>query len=151
MEAFQAIRKPLATITARATLREAAEQMDEKAVGALLVLDDDGTAVGIVTDRDIVVRAVSRGVPFDARIDAVMSSQLVTLDAHDDLRAALRVFREHAIRRLPLMEGAEVVGMLTVDDLFVDLIADLADLVRPVTGQVIFGHPEQVHPLAPTS
>lgn len=148
MQAIDAVRKPLAVVSAAATLQEAAEQMDEKAVGALLVVVEDGTPVGIVTDRDIVVRAVAHAIPPDARVDAVMSRELVTMEATADLRSAFGIFREHAIRRLPLSDDGDIVGILTVDDLFVDLVADLADLVRPVTGQVIFGHREVNRPLA---
>lgn len=142
MRAIEAARKPLAAIAAGATIEEAAEQMDEKAVGALIVVDEDELAVGIVTDRDLVVRGLARRVPGDGRVDSLMSPNLVTLDAGADVRQALPLFREHAIRRLPLTRNGEIVAMLTVDDLFVDMVADLADLMRPVAGQVLFGHAE---------
>lgn len=124
-----------------ATLMHAAAFMERANVGALLVLDGERLA-GIVTDRDVVVRGVAHGLPADARIDAVMTTDVVTLDGDADLRAALPIFRTHAFRRLPLVSGERVVGMLTVDDLLVDLIADLGDLARPITGELIFGHHE---------
>lgn len=141
MRAMDAMRKTPVTIDANESIRAAAQLMDVNAVGALVVLDG-GRPTGIVTDRDLVVRGVARGVPFDARVDNVMTTDLVTLPADADLRAALPIFRQHAFRRLPLTQGDTVIGMLTVDDLLVDVIADLSDLARPITGEVIFGHPE---------
>jgi len=75
-----------------------------------------------------------------------MSTEVVTLGATADLREAVRIFTEHPFRRLPLVEGGHMVGMLTVDDLLMDLVSDLANLVRPITGEVIFGHPEPTLP-----
>jgi CBS domain-containing protein len=110
-------------------------------VGAVVVTEAE-RPIGIVTDRDLALRVVARRLPSDARVDAVMSTDVVTLPAGADLREAIRLFAVHPIRRLPLVEGGRLVGVLTMDDLLVDVIGDLTALVRPVTGQVIFGHPE---------
>jgi signal-transduction protein with cAMP-binding, CBS, and nucleotidyltransferase domain len=141
MRSIDAIRKPPVTIAPGATIAEAARLMDSHVVGALVVMDGD-RPLGILTDRDIVVRAVARGIPDDARVDSVMSAGVIAVDADVDLRETLAVFRSHAIRRLPLVEGGRIVGVLTTDDLLIDLVADLGDLVRPITGQVVFGYPE---------
>jgi|SRR5581483_8681962 len=140
MQARQAIRKSMVTIPSGASLAEAADLMDRAVVGALVVVDGH-EPVGIVTDRDLVVRGMVKRLPLDARIDSVMSTGLVTLPAGADLHDALKVFSSHAIRRLPLVEDGRVVGMLTVDDLAIDLAGDLGTLFRPVVGQVIFGAP----------
>ncbi len=141
MRALDASRKVPVTITPEASLAEAARVMDRVVVGALVVVDA-GRPVGIVTDRDLVVRGLARDIPGDARVDAVMSPHLIALDADADLRDALPILRSHAIRRLPLIANGEIVGMLTADDLLIDLVADLGDVVRPITGQVVFGYPE---------
>jgi CBS domain-containing protein len=141
MRAIEAIRKRMVGIPPDATLAHAAEFMERANVGALVVLDGE-QLVGIVTDRDIVVRGVAHSLPADARIDAVMTTDVVTLDADADLRAALPLFRTHACRRLPLMSDGRVVGVLAVDDLLIDLVNDLGDVVRPITGEVVFGHHE---------
>jgi CBS domain-containing protein len=145
MKAREAIRKNPVTIRVGETVTAAAERMDAEAVGALVVVDDE-RPVGIVTDRDLVVRGVARRLPPDSRVDFVMSTDLITMDADADLRDAVRLFSEHAIRRLPLLEGERMVGMLSMDDLLIDLVSDLADLVRPLMGQVLFGHPEAKAP-----
>ncbi len=141
MRAIDATRKPPVTIEVDATLVQAAELMDKAAVGALVVVDG-GRPVGIVTDRDIVVRAVARRLEFDGRVDGVMTPGVVSLDADADLHAAVPVFARHAIRRLPLLDHDRMVGMLTLDDLLMDLSSDLANVTRPITGEVLFGHPE---------
>lgn len=146
MHAVEAARKAPVTITSDQTITEAAAMMDRSAVGALVVTDAAGRPVGIVTDRDLVVRGLARRASADARVDSVMSTDLVMLAPDADLRDALKVFEERAIRRLPLVEGDRLVGMLTVDDMMVDLTADLVRLTRPVVGQVLFGHREPVTP-----
>jgi CBS domain-containing protein len=148
MHAIEAARKSPATITADRTITEAAGEMDRLAVGALVVVESDNRPVGIVTDRDLVVRGLARRADPEARVDAVMSTDLVVLAADADLRDALGIFESHAIRRLPLMEGDRVVGMLTMDDLVVDLTGDLMRLSRPITAQVLFGHREPSTPAA---
>jgi signal-transduction protein with cAMP-binding, CBS, and nucleotidyltransferase domain len=141
MRAVDAVRKPPVTIAPDASIAEAACLMDSQVVGAVVVMDGV-RPVGVVTDRDITIRAVARDVPADARVDAIMTPGVVALDAGEDLRHALPIFRSHAIRRLPLVRDGRIVGMLTTDDLLIDLVADLGDLVRPITGQVVFGYPE---------
>lgn len=148
MRAGDAARKSPVTVRPDQSIMQAAQLMDEHAVGSLVVVDDDGALVGIVTDRDITVRGVARNEPIDGRVDSVMSTDLMVLDADADLRDALKIFREHAIRRVPLISAGKVVGMITVDDLAVNLVADLTDLVRPIAGEVIFGHPEPAVPVA---
>ncbi len=146
MHAIDAARKAPASIAGERPITEAAAMMDLLAVGALVVVEPDGRPVGIVTDRDLVVRAMANRLSPHARVDMVMSTELVTLAPDADLRDAFQVFDEHAIRRLPLVADDRLVGMLTVDDLVVDVTADLVRLVRPVTGQVLFGHPEPSPP-----
>jgi CBS domain-containing protein len=141
MRASEAVRKAMVTVTAETPIMEAATLMNQHAVGSVVVVSD-GRIVGIVTDRDLVIRGVASGMPADARIDAVMTSDVITLDADADVRDALPIFRSHGFRRLPVVDGTGVIGVLSVDDLLINVAADLADLVRPITGEVIFGYPE---------
>jgi len=139
MRTIDALRRSGLGIGPDRTIHEAAVLMDKSGVGSLAVIDG-GRLVGIVTDRDLVRRALARGFPADARVDAVMSAPVVTLPVDADMRAAFALFRVHAVRRLAVVDGDEFVGMITVDDLLIDLAADLADLARPVTAEAIFGH-----------
>jgi len=145
MQARDACRKMPVTVTADATVADAAEAMDSQAVGAVVVVNG-GRPIGIVTDRDLALRVLARRLPLDSRVDDVMSTAIVTLGATADVREAVRIFSEHAFRRLPLVEEGRMVGMLTVDDLLMNVVSDLGNLVRPITGEVIFGHPEPTTP-----
>jgi CBS domain-containing protein len=113
--------------------------MEQAGVGSLAVVDGD-ELVGIVTDRDLVRRGLARDLAGDARVDGVMTSPVMTISADADLHAAFALFRSHAVRRLAVVQGTRFVGMVTIDDLLVDLAADLADLARPVTAEVLFSH-----------
>lgn len=139
MRTMDAVRRSGIGIEPQQTVREAAAIMEETGVGALAVIDDQ-RLVGIVTDRDLVRRAMARGLAPDARVDGVMSAPVITIDAEADLHDAFALFRSNALRRLAVVRDGKFVGMITVDDLLVDLAADLADLARPVTAEVLFAH-----------
>lgn len=139
MKAIEGIRRSGVAIGPERTMREAAEIMERSGVGALVVVDGDHL-VGIVTDRDLVRRGLARRMDPEARVDGLMSSPVVTIDANADLRMAYTIFRKNAVRRLAVTERGRFVGVLSIDDLLINLSADLADLVRPVTAETIYGH-----------
>jgi CBS domain-containing protein len=122
--------------------------MESNGVGTVAVVAGS-TLVGIVTDRDIVRRAVARDLGGDSRIDGVMTSPVVTVDADADLRHAFDILHGHAVRRLAVTRDGALVGMLSVDDLLVCLASDLANLARPVTAELLFAHRDP--PLPATS
>jgi CBS domain-containing protein len=121
------------------SIKEAASIMNIAGVGALAVIEDDAI-IGLVTDRDLVRRAMAAGMPPDARVDAVMTTEIVTVDADADVHDVFDIFRTHAIRRLPVVRGGSFIGMITIDDLFVDIVDQLAALAKPVTAELLFSH-----------
>jgi len=139
MRTIDGVRRSGVGIGPERTIRDAAAIMEQAGVGSLAVVDGE-RLLGIVTDRDLVRRGLARGVPSDARVDSVMTTPVVTIAADADLHDAFGLFRTHAIRRLAVVRGAHFVGMITIDDLLVDLVGDLADLARPVTAEVLFAH-----------
>ena len=139
------VRRSAVAIRPDQTLLEAASIMEQAGIGALVVVDMD-RPVGIVTDRDLVRRAMAHSLPLDARVDAVMTTPLVTVDADDDAHRLYEVLHSHAIRRLPIVSEGRFVGMVTVDDLIIHLTADLADLARPITGEVLFAQRDSSPP-----
>ncbi|QYD70923.1 CBS domain-containing protein [Paraburkholderia edwinii] len=106
-----------ATIGPTQSLREAARMMDELNVGALPVCD--GTSLlGMLTDRDIVVRAVSAGVPPDERIEGVVSGPPTWCYETDDVEDVKRKMEGSQIRRVPVVdEEKRLVGILSIGDL----------------------------------
>jgi len=139
MRAVELIRRSGVAVAPDRTMRDAAEIMERSGVGALAVLDGDHL-VGIVTDRDLVRRGLARGLDPDVRVDALMSSPVVTVDAAADVHSAFAIFRTNAVRRLVVTERGRFAGVLAIDDLLINLSADLTDLVRPVTAETIIGH-----------
>ena len=139
MRTIDATRGSAVAIEPHRTITEAAQLMEQAGVGALVVLDGQEVA-GIVTDRDIVRRAVARGVPLDARIDSTMTSPVITADADGDLRGTVALFRRHAVRRLPLVREGAFVGMFTIDDALVGIVQELDAVARPVTAEMLFAH-----------
>jgi CBS domain-containing protein len=106
-------------VTMQASVREAAQLMEEEDVGALPVVEDEARLVGIVTDRDVAIRVVSRGLDPDAtRVGEVASTEVFALTPEDDLDEALTMMAHAQVRRLPIVVGEnELVGMLAQADI----------------------------------
>ena len=108
-----------APVAVRSTqpVAEAAKVMREHGIGNVLVVDD-GQLKGLVTDRDIVVRAVA-----DARDPAttlageICSPDLVTVAPDDDADAVVQLMRDRAVRRVPVVEDGHPVGVLSIGDM----------------------------------
>ena len=108
----------LVTVPLEATVRDAAHKMSQENVGSVVVVRN-GMPVGIVTDRDLVLRVLEKGHdPQTTRVEEVMSSSVVT--APDDLPPSEAVWRmrEHMVRRLPVVgSDGQLIGIVTLDDL----------------------------------
>ena len=99
------------------SLSIAAEVMSELDVGALPICGEDGKLKGMLTDRDIVVRAVAEGLdPESTPARALAAGKPVTVDASDDVQVALDRMREHQVRRLPVLEDRQLVGIVSQAD-----------------------------------
>lgn len=121
--------------TKEATVPELAQLMRKFHVGDVVVVEEKGNKripVGIVTDRDLVVEVVAKGVPMD-KVTAgdIMSAELVTVYEDEGLWLTLQRMRVKAIRRLPVVssDGA-LVGILTFDDVIDLLASELHELAR---------------------
>lgn len=102
------------------TLIEAAKKMDEHDIGDVLVLDGSGKLAGIVTDRDIVVRAIARGKTADqCKVQDVCSGNLATLSPDDSVEEARKLMEKKAVRRIPIVRDGKPVGIVSIGDLAV--------------------------------
>jgi CBS domain-containing protein len=102
------------------TLTEAAQRMRDSDIGDVLVQDGPRVA-GIVTDRDIVVRAVAEDrAPAEVTVGEICSANLVTVGPEDPVERAVQLMREAAIRRLPVAEDGRVVGIVSLGDLAIE-------------------------------
>jgi CBS domain-containing protein len=113
-----------------ASLVEAARLMRDHGIGDVIVTDGE-QAKGIVTDRDIVVRAVAEGSdPGQVRVGEVLSGDLASVTPEDSVERAIALMREKAIRRVPVVESGKAVGVVSIGDLAIQRDADsvLADI-----------------------
>ncbi|WP_225101688.1 CBS domain-containing protein [Streptomyces sp. CoH27] len=140
MKVSQVMTAPAVSVGPQVSLAEVIREMAVSAVGSVLVVED-GLLRGIVTDRDLAVRGLGGGLDREARVDEVMSERVVTVDADADLQVAYRTFSRTGVRRLPVLDGGCVVGVLTVDDLFLDVFQRLGDLLGPVAWSVLHEPP----------
>ena len=118
------------TIDAGGTLVDAARQMADGDVGAVIVTDDGGIA-GIITDRDIVVRAIAEGRdPGSTQVRDASTANPTTLAPDQSIDDAIRIMREQDIRRIPVVQDGRPVGILSIGDLAVERDTDsaLADI-----------------------
>lgn len=105
---------------ATATVAEAAEGMREFDIGDVLV-ERDGKISGIVTDRDIVVRAVADGKPAaSVTLGEICTDILFTLAPSDTVEQAIHLMRDNSLRRVPVCEGDTAVGIVTLGDLAIE-------------------------------
>jgi CBS domain-containing protein len=117
------------------TAAEAARKMASKGIGALPVCDADGHLSGVVTDRDLAVKVVAEGrdsgtVRLGDLIDRI---EVVTIGADDSAEEAIRTMKDHAVRRLPVIDGQSLVGMVSQADIARAMpdakIGDLVDAI----------------------
>ncbi|WP_042381044.1 CBS domain-containing protein [Streptacidiphilus melanogenes] len=146
MRVRDVMNSPTVTVGPGDSIRRAAESMRAHDVGCVLVTRD-GAPLGVVTDRDTTVRAVALGGDLEAPVTTVMSEPVVTLDADADLADAYRAFRRSGRRRLPAVVQGRVVGLLAVDDLFLDVFQRYADLLGPVSWSALTDEPFDEGPL----
>jgi CBS domain-containing protein len=110
--------KPVVTASAQMTVDEAARVMRSRNVGALVVVNA-GRPIGMLTDRDVAVEVVAKGMdPDTARVGDVMHKRPVTIREDLGIFDAAKVFAKTGVRRLPVVTKSGVlVGVITVDDL----------------------------------
>ena len=123
MQIKDAMARELSSARVDATIQEAAAGMRDAGIGALPVVDKSDQLVGIVTDRDIAVRAVAEGLGAGTLIERVMTRRLIVAEPSDELEDALSLMREHQIRRLPVVEDERLIGFVAQ--------ADIAALTEP--------------------
>jgi CBS domain-containing protein len=116
------------------SLAEAARKMAELDVGSLPICGEDNRLKGMVTDRDIVVKVLAKDRnPADCTAGELAQGKPVTIGADDDAAEILRTMSEHKVRRLPVIDGHQLVGIVAIADVAKALpdrpVGDLIDAV----------------------
>jgi CBS domain-containing protein len=107
------------TASLDADVRGVARLMREHNVGSIVVCDPHGEPVGMVTDRDLSVRVLAEDRPVSESVRAHVSTPLISADADMALEEAAALMVQHRIRRLPVLEEEELIGIVTLDDIAV--------------------------------
>lgn len=106
----------LVTVKPSDSIRVAAKRMNEKNVGSVLVVDNNGNLVGILTERDL-VRIVAEDVDPDTPVEKVMTRKLVTAEPGESLVSILCKMLRHNIRHVPVVVDRKPVGIVSIRDL----------------------------------
>jgi len=100
------------------TVAEAAKKFASMSTGALPVCDTNGHLQGVVTDRDVVVEVVAAGKsPDKTKLIDLVHGEAVTIGADDSIDEAIATMKDHKVRRLPVIDGDKLVGMLSQADI----------------------------------
>jgi CBS domain-containing protein len=117
------------------TLLDAARKLAELDVGSLPICGEDDRLKGMLTDRDIVVKALARGKdPGSTKASDLGQSEVVTIGADDSIDEALRTMIDHKVRRLPVIDGKQLVGIISQADVATNVDEDrVGDLVEAIS------------------
>lgn len=108
------------------TLIDAADLMAKHDIGIIPIIDVHGKINGVITDRDIVIKAVAQNISVEEPIKRVMSNHIHTVKTEDDVGKAVTIMSDFQIRRLPVVnEENELIGMISIGDIAVNESTDL--------------------------
>lgn len=141
MKALEILTRHVAVVRRDEPLLDAIRKMREEHVGALVVVEDRGGAhvpIGMLTDRDIVVGVLAKDVAHVQKLDVgdVMTSDLVTATADEDVGDVLRRMRSFGVRRVPVVDAAGALeGVVSLDDVLAGLSDELAEVAALASRQ----------------
>jgi len=117
------------------TLLAAASKMAELGVGSLPICGSDNRLKGMLTDRDIVVKCIADGKdPSSTKVSELAEGKPVTIGADDSVEETLRTMKQYGVRRLPVIDGHDLVGIVSQADVARNLPEDkLGDLVEAIS------------------
>lgn len=118
------------------TIAEAARKMRDLNVGALPICGDDNRLKGMITDRDIAVKVIAEGRDAQSTkvIDLADQPEVVTIGADDSIEEALSTMAQHQVRRLPVIDGHDLVGMVSQADIALNIDEEkVGDLVEAIS------------------
>jgi CBS domain-containing protein len=119
-----------------ASVADIAKRLRDEDIGAVIVCNEDNRIEGLITDRDIAVEIVAGGKDASGTkaSDLLSGMETVTIGADDDVREAVRTMKDHAVRRLPVIDGDRVIGMVSLADLARSVDDELAgELLRTIS------------------
>jgi CBS domain-containing protein/uncharacterized protein (DUF2267 family) len=135
------VRPRLVALKSSTSVLDAARAIEQNNIGAVIV-QDKGSVVGIMTDRDLAVRVLGRGLdPHATTVGQVMTTGVASLSPTDTQASAVRLMQRRNVRRIPLVEEGRFVGIVTLDDLLLDEAAPIDRLAEIIERQIGDGGP----------
>ncbi|WP_439123442.1 CBS domain-containing protein [Marivita sp.] len=128
------------TVKSGTSIGDVAKILTEKRIGTVVVSNDDETALGILSERDIVRELANRGAScLSDTVDSYMTSKLVTCSRNDDADHILTQMTEGRFRHMPVIEDGKLVGLITIGDVVKARLTELA-MERNALEGMIMGH-----------
>lgn len=112
------MRKDVVTINSNASIKEAAKIMYEKNIGSLIIYDDDGLK-GMITERDIMVSLLVRGISSDSKVKDIYSTPLVSVEPDSSILDVMETINKTHIHKIPVMKDGHLLGIISSTDLVV--------------------------------
>jgi len=146
------IHRKIIVLDQNSSVAQAARVMREKGIGSVMVADHQGQHLGIVTDRDLVIRVLAEGGDGQLPLSAVMTRDLFIVKEDSDLEKVISLMQQKGVRRIPVIEEApsglkRCVGLVSLDDLIASKLITPDALMRIVRAQVL----RRMQPLVPSS
>ena len=124
---------PVITVDETAPANKVAQLMQDNKVGCVIVVDKTGNAIGIITERDLVVRVLAKNVsPTGAKAKEFMTKPLVTVDPDNDVSSAARMMSKKDIRRLGVLYKGKLVGIVSSKDIL-DVMPEMLEIMQERT------------------
>jgi CBS domain-containing protein len=117
------------------TILDASKRLADRDVGAMPICGEDNRLKGMLTDRDIVVKVLAQGKdPSSTKVSELAEGKPVTIGADDSIEEALQTMSEHKVRRLPVIDGHELIGIISQADIARNLDDEkTGDLVEAIS------------------
>ncbi|ADG13524.1 CBS domain-containing protein [Methanocaldococcus infernus] len=134
---YEVMSVPVYTVSKKDTVYDAANIMCEKDIGAVVVVENK-KPVGILTERDILKKVVAKNLkPKEVLVEEVMTKNIITIPKNTTLTEAAKIMSKHNVKRLPVVENNEVVGIITQDDIvrvspkIIEILQDYIKISEP--------------------
>lgn len=130
------MKKNVISIDSSMTVSDAAKMMDDASIGAIVVLEN-GIAIGIITERDLVRRIIAKGKPLPTNVKEAMSSPLIVINPDDTVWELAQLMKIRRIHRVPVVKDNRLVGMVTTSDVVRLCSVGSDDEMNKITEQIL--------------
>jgi len=131
------------TINSKCTISEAAKLMSKNKIGSIIVVDENNNPIGIITERDLVVKVIAEDKdPRKTIIEEIMSKPVISVNSKTKLIDAARIMAKRGIRRLVVIDEGKLKGIITSRDILkvapeiIDILIESAKITEPIEGSI---------------